>query len=93
MSLASIPQGLVVIDKADKAHFIPFVCAIYDLKNMIMWRVERKNGNILAQKLDEYLAEKVDVSDCPLSWGFFFDFPEENDLSFRSNVWKKRNHP
>jgi hypothetical protein len=97
MSLAVIPSGLIVIDNADKAHFIPFVCAVYDLVNMTMWRVERKNGNIFAQKLDEWLADNINVSE-----NFFFSFlsqsravrlicgfSQENGLSKCPNVWSK----
>jgi len=55
MSLDVTPLGIIVVDKNKKSHFIPVISAIYDLANMTLWRVERSDQHIFAQRMEVWL--------------------------------------
>jgi hypothetical protein len=69
MSLDVTPLGIIVIDHSGTPTFIPVINAIYDLTNMTLWRVDRSDSHIFAQRMEVWLQANIDVdiySDMPM---------------------------
>jgi len=61
MSLDVTPLGIIVVDKHKRSQIIPVVAAIYDLHNLTLWRVERNENAIFAQKMEQWLAKNLET--------------------------------
>jgi hypothetical protein len=61
MSLDVTRDGIILVDHLQNPYFLPIISAIYDLDSMTMWRVERINGHIYAQRLDEWFMQHIDA--------------------------------
>eukprot|EP01112_Ceratiomyxa_fruticulosa_P021100 TRINITY_DN7345_c0_g1_i1.p1 TRINITY_DN7345_c0_g1~~TRINITY_DN7345_c0_g1_i1.p1 ORF type:complete len:735 (-),score=142.01 TRINITY_DN7345_c0_g1_i1:112-2316(-) len=62
---STIPGGVIVVDSDNKAHMIPILCCIYDLNTMTLWRVERVDTDIFAERMDQWLVKYLNYNIYP----------------------------
>lgn len=65
MSLDVHSSGIIIVDDTKTPHIIPIINVIYDLNNLTLWKVDREPIGIVAQRLDDWLAENIDSTVYP----------------------------